>query len=66
MSLRSLKREPVELVGGEEHAVLQHPIELEVGLDLRFVEVVLGLAHLLGVELPVPRRQLEAAVLPGR
>ena len=58
--LALLEGQPVELVGGVEHAVLQHVVELEVRLDLVLVEVVLRLAHLLGVELPVPRLQLEA------
>ncbi len=50
----------VELVGGVEDAVLQDVVELEVGLDLDFVEVVLGLADLLGVEVPVPGLELES------
>ena len=57
-----LEGEPVELVRRIEHAVLEHVVQLEVGLDLRFVQVVLRLAHLLGVELPVPRLEREAAV----
>ena len=57
-----LEREPVELIGGVEDAVLQDVVELEVRPHLRFIEVVLGLADLLGVELPVVRRELEAAV----
>jgi hypothetical protein len=46
-------------VRGVEDAVLQHVVELEIRLDLRFVEVVFRLAHLLGVQLPVPRLELE-------
>ena len=61
--LALLEGDAVELVGGVEHAVLQHVVQLEVGLDLRFVEIVLGLADLLGVEVPVPRLELEAALL---
>ena len=34
MSWRSCEREAVQLVRGVEHAVLQHAVELEVGLDL--------------------------------
>src|SRR3546814_2221900 len=40
--LALLEADAVELVGGEEHAVLQHAVEFEVGPDLRLVEVVLG------------------------
>ncbi len=55
--------EPVELVGREEYALAQHAAELEVGLDLGVVEGEVRLAHLLGVELPVPRRELVAGLL---
>jgi hypothetical protein len=54
------EREPEQRGGGEEDARLQHAVELEVRLELRLVEVVLGPAHLLGVVLPVPRREREA------
>ncbi len=60
-----LEAQPVQLVGGVEHAVLQHVLHLEVRLELRFVEVVLGRAHLLGVEGPVPWLQLEARLALG-
>jgi len=53
----------VELVGGVEHAVLEDVEDLEVGLLLVFIDVVLRFAHLVGVELPVPGLQLEAAFL---
>src|SRR5437588_4894774 len=53
----------VKLVGGKEHAILQHVFEFEVGLDLRFVEVVLSLANFLGVVLPVLRAEGETALL---
>ncbi len=58
-----LERNPVKLVRRVEHAILQHIPDLEVGLHLGFVDVVLRLAHLLGIELPVPRLQLEPALL---
>ena len=58
-----LEGDAVELVGGVEDAVLQHVVQLEVGLDLLLVEIVLRLAHLLGVEVPVPGLELEAALL---
>ncbi len=53
MSLRSLNVMPYIFVRREEDAVVQDAVELEVGPDLRLVEVVLGLADLLGVEVPV-------------
>ncbi len=53
----------VKLRGRVENAVLQDVIQLEVWLDLRFVEIVLRLAHLVRVKLPVPGFELEAAVL---
>ena len=42
---------------------MQHTVQLEVGLDLGFVECIVGFAHLLGVVLPIPRREPEAALL---
>ncbi len=58
-----LEGEAVELVRGVEHAILEHVVQLEIRLDLRFIEVVFGLADLLGVELPIPRLQLERRLL---
>ena len=58
-----LERQPVQLVGGEKHSVLQHVVQFEVGHDLRFIQIVLRLPHLLGVILPVPRLELEPALL---
>ena len=58
-----LEGQAVELVGGEEDAVVEHAVEFEVRLDRRFVEIVFGLAHLVGVEIPVRRGQAEAALL---
>ena len=58
-----LEAQAVELVGGEEHAVGEHIVQLEVRAQLRFIELVLGLAHLLGVVGPVPGGELEAALL---
>ena len=52
------ERDSVELIRRVEDAVQQHVVQLEVGLHLRFVDVVLRLAYLLGVELPVPGLQL--------
>ncbi len=54
----------VELGGGVEDAVLQHPLGLEPRAQGGAVEVVLGLAHLLGVERPVVR--LERRTAPAR
>ena len=53
-----LEREAVQLVRGEEDAVREHAVQLEVRLDLVVVQVELRLAHLLGVEVPVPRLEL--------
>lgn len=58
-----LEGDAVQLRGGVEDAVLQHVVQLEVRLDLRLVQVVLGLAHLLGVEVPIGRGELEIAGL---
>ena len=49
-----LERDAVELVRGEEHAVLEHVVELEVRRICLVVERVLRLAHLLRVVLPSP------------
>ena len=54
-----LEADAVKLVGRVEHAVLQHVLHLQVRLELRFVEVELGLAHLFGVVSPVPGLELE-------
>ena len=53
-----LEGEAVELVRGVEDAVLEHVVQLEVRLDLGLVQIVFRLAHLLGVELPVPGLEL--------
>ena len=58
-----LECDAVELRGGEEDAVFQNVIQLEVRPYLPFVEVELGLPYLLRVELPVPRLEREAAFL---
>ena len=58
-----LESQSVQLVGGEEDAVLQNVIELEVRHDLRFIQVILRLPHLLRVVLPIPRLQLETPAL---
>ena len=44
---------------------LDHPVELQIGLDLALVEIELGLAPLLGVIAPVPGRDFEIAALAG-
>ena len=58
-----LERESVQLVRGEEHAVLQHAVEHEILLDFVFVDLEFVLLHLLGIELPIPRREFETAFL---
>ena len=50
-----LEGEAVELVGGVEHAILEHAAELEVGLDRIVVERESCLPHLVGVKIPIPR-----------
>jgi hypothetical protein len=55
--------DPVELIGRIEHAVLQDIVQLKVGLDCLFVEVVPGFANLLGIEVPIPGLELETAFL---
>ena len=57
--LALFERQTIELVGCEKHTVLEHIVEFEIRLDLIFIQVVLRLADLLGVHLPVPRRELE-------
>ena len=60
--LALLERDAVELVRGEEDAVLEDSLEVEVRPDLRLVEVVLGLAHFLGVKIPVGGAEREPAL----
>ena len=60
--LALLEGDPIQLVGGVKDAVLQHIVQFEIRLDLLLVEIVFGLANLLGVEPPVPRLELEAAI----
>ncbi len=47
---------------GVKDAVDQDVIQLEVGLDLRFVESVTRLPDLFGIKGPVPGSELEAAL----
>ena len=61
--LSLLERDAIELVGGKEHAVLENVVDLEVRLDLRLIERVLRLSHLLRIVLIIPRSQLESALL---
>ena len=58
-----LERESVEFLGGIEDAVHQHTVELQVGLQCSFVQVVFGLAHLLAVEVPIPCFNLMTSLL---
>ena len=57
-----LEGEAVQLARREEHG-LADVVQLEVGLELVEIEVVLGLAQLLGVVAVVPGGELVAAVL---
>ena len=50
-------------MSGVEDAVFKHAVQLEVRLYLRLVQIVLGLAHLFGIELPVPGLEGEPAML---
>ena len=45
--LALLERQPIEFVRRVKHAVLHHAVELEVRSDLRLVEIVARLTHLL-------------------
>ena len=57
--------QPVQAVRGVEHAVLQHPLQFEVGAQGREVDVELFPPDLLRIEGPVPRRQF-MSITPGR
>jgi hypothetical protein len=56
-----LKGQAVQLVGGEEHAVLEHIVHLEIRAQLLFIEGVLLLANLFRVIGPVGSIHLEVA-----
>ena len=58
-----LEGQSIELVGRVENTVLEHIVELEIGLDLLLVEIIFGFAYLLGVEVPVPRLDFKSALL---
>src|SRR6516164_1775440 len=55
--------ESIELIGSVEHSILQHVVQLKIRLYLRIIDVVTGLANLIGVVSPVPGLELESAVL---
>ncbi len=55
----------VEPLGDVEEPVVQHTAQLEIGLQLLLVQVVLLLAQPLGVPLPIPRLQLDVLALAG-
>ena len=54
-----LERKSVSLVGGKEHAINQHRIEVEIGFHLIFREVELLLLHLSRIIETVVRLQFE-------
>ena len=58
----ALEADAVQLVRRVEHAILQDPVQLEVWLHLRLIQVVFRLAHLFGIEVPIPGLQLETAL----
>ncbi len=60
-----LQDDAVEPLGDVEQAVLEHPVQLQVGLQLLLAQVVLLLAQALGVALPIPGLQLEILALRG-
>ena len=64
MSLRSAKRQ-AEQPAGDIESRFDHFVELQIGLDLAFVEIELRLAPLLRVIAPVPGREREIAALLG-
>ena len=59
-----LEGQAVQLVGGVEHAVLQHVVQLEVGLELRFVEGVLLARAPSRCSTPSPRPRAGSRRLP--
>ena len=65
MSSRADERDAEQACGAVERGV-DHPLEREVRLDRRFVEVVALLAHLLGIEAPIPRLDLAALAVRER
>ena len=60
-----LETEAVEFVCGIEHAVFDHPVELEVGFDTGVVEIVALESQLLRVVLPVPGLERKMRPLSG-
>ena len=58
-----LERDPEHLGCREEDAVLEHAVQLKVGLELRGVELESLLPDLVRIEVPVPGRQFEVAAL---
>ena len=61
-----LEGQPVQPGGGEEHAVLEHVVHLEVRPELRCVEGVAFRPHLLGVVRPVPGGQRQVGAFRRR
>src|SRR5690349_18363350 len=55
-----MEGDAVKPVGGEEDTVIEDAVELKIGLELAFIEIVLRLAQLLGIEIPVPGLELKA------
>src|SRR6185503_17416580 len=61
--LTLLERQAVKLVRREEQSILKNVVDLEVRLELRFIESVPRLSHLLRIVLVIPRCELESALL---
>src|SRR4051812_24687366 len=58
-----LECDSVELCSGVKHTILQDVVQFEVRFHLGLIEIVAGLADLLGIEIPIPWLQFEAALL---
>ena len=59
----SLHGDSIKHVRGVKHAVLKHVVDFEVGLCLGLVKIEFCLAHLPGIEVPVPWFESESALL---
>ncbi len=47
----------IQAVGGIKNTIIQHAVQLEIRLELAFIQIVLRLAQALGMEVPVPGLQ---------
>src|SRR5579859_1788735 len=58
-----LERDPIQAIRCVENTVPEDTVEFEEGFDLRLVEIIFRLAHLLAVELSIPGRQGKSSLL---